>query len=188
MFNNFRVYLRALELDDYKASIKWRKDEEIWDMVGGPKYFVSKAYEKKWVEDTIYNNNNIILAICLKENDEHIGYAYITDIHWINRTAQSHSIIGEKELWSKGLATEARMLLLHFAFYERGLKRIWALILEENLSSQRMCEKCGYKKEGFLRESIFKNGEMKNQVLMSVLRHEYDDIFLKYNDNKNGDS
>ena len=33
-----RVYLRALEPDDYRVSIKWRKDDEIWDMLGGTKY------------------------------------------------------------------------------------------------------------------------------------------------------
>lgn len=41
-----RIYLRALEVDDYKTSIKWRKDDQIWNMLGGPKYFVSEAYEK----------------------------------------------------------------------------------------------------------------------------------------------
>ena len=46
MFEKFRVYLRALELEDYKVSIKWRNDDEIWNMVGGAKHYVSEAYEK----------------------------------------------------------------------------------------------------------------------------------------------
>ena len=78
MFDKFRVYLRALEPDDYKTSIKWRKNDQIWDMVVGPKYFVSEAYEKKWVEDVIFNSiNKLVLAICLKEASEHIGYSYL---------------------------------------------------------------------------------------------------------------
>ena len=52
-----RVYLRALEPDDYRVSIKWRKDDEIWDMLGGTKYFVSEAYEKQWVEKAIFESN-----------------------------------------------------------------------------------------------------------------------------------
>lgn len=180
MFDKFRVYLRALEPEDYKISINWRKDDQIWDMVGGPKYFVSEAYEKKWVEDTIFNSSRISLAICLKENDEYIGNAQITDINWINRTAQTHSMIGRKEHWSKGYATEARMLILYFAFYERGFNRIWSHILEDNIASQKMCEKCGYKREGILRQSVFKNGEYKNQVVMSVLRHEFDAVLERY--------
>ena len=42
MFKGFRVYLRALELDDYKNSIKWRRDDEIWDMVVGPNIMYQK--------------------------------------------------------------------------------------------------------------------------------------------------
>ncbi len=151
-----RVYLRALELDDYKTSIKWRNDEEIWSMVGGQKYFVSSEYEKKWVENAIFDNQNIRLAICLKENSQFIGLASIVNINWINRSAHAPSMIGAKEYWGTGLATEARMLLLKFAFYERGFNRIWAEILESNIVSQKMCSKCGYKKEGLLRQSVYK--------------------------------
>lgn len=180
MFEKFRVYLRALEPEDYKTSIKWRKDDEIWSMVGGPKYFVSEAYEKHWVEDTIRNTSNITLAICLKETNEYIGNASITSINMINKSAQSHSMIGEKKYWSKGLATEARILLNYFGFYERGFNRIWSHILEDNIGSQKMCEKCGYKKEGILRESVFKNGVFKNQVVMSVLRKDFDGVLNQF--------
>jgi len=51
------------------------------------------------------------------------------------------------------------LLLLDFAFSERGFNRIWALILENNIASRRMFEKCGYKTEGVLRQSIYKNGK-----------------------------
>ena len=32
----FRVYLRALEPDDYETTYPWRLDEEIWANVVGP--------------------------------------------------------------------------------------------------------------------------------------------------------
>lgn len=177
---NFRVYLRAFEPEDYLTKIKWHNDDEIWDMVGSPKYFVSKEYEKKWVDDAIWGKGGIKLGVCLKETDELIGFCSIIDIDWINRTAQWSSMIGAKQYWGQGLASEARMLILDFAFRERGFNRVWAVILEDNIASIKMCEKCGYKKEGLLRQSIYKNGEYKNQVVMSILRHEFDDM-LKEN-------
>lgn len=73
-----RIYLRAFEPDDYKISAKWRNDDQIWSMLGGTKYFVSSAYEKKWVEDAIFNSKDIRLAVCLRENDLYIGNTYIT--------------------------------------------------------------------------------------------------------------
>lgn len=169
----YRVYLRALELEDYKTSIKWRKDDEIWSMLGGTKYFVSEAYEKKWVEDAIYNGKEIRLAVCLKENDRYIGNVYATGIDNINHTCTTHVLIGERDCWSKGYASEAYSLLLNYVFEERNLNRAQALILESNIASIRMHQKVGYKKEGVLRHSVYKNGKYQNQLVMSILKEEY---------------
>lgn len=172
--DELRVYLRAFEPEDYRTTIEWHRDEETWNMVGSPKYFVSTEYEKKWVNDAIWNRDKIKLGICYKGNDELIGFGSIMDMDWINRSAHCPSMIGSNDYRGKGLATEARMLLLDFAFKERGFKRIWAVILEDNIASIRMCEKCGYKNEGVLRSSIYKNGRFQNQVLMSVLSEEFE--------------
>lgn len=175
---NFRVYLRALEPEDYLTTINWRNDDEIWESVGGPKYFVSKEYEKNWILRAINNPNEIRLGICLKHNKELIGLASVIDIDWINKSAHCPSLIGEKKYRGKGYGTEARLLLLQFAFYERGFERIWALVLENNIASLKMLEKCGYKREGLLRNSVYKNGRFNNQVLLSILRSEFD-ILIK---------
>lgn len=173
MENNDRVYLRALEPEDYKISIEWRNDDEIWNMLGGRKYFVSSAYEKKWVEESIYNSKDVRLAVCLKQNDLYIGNVYLTDIDNVNRSAISHVLIGNKKYWGKGIALEATKQLLKFAFEELGLHRITALILQSNIGSLKMHEKCGYKEEGILRDSIWKNGKFQNQVVMSILDYEF---------------
>ncbi len=105
MFKGFRVYLRALELDDYKNSIKWRRDDEIWDMVVGPKYYVSEAYENKWVEDAIFKvSNKLALAICMKETNKHIGYIYFTNIDNKNLSASFGYINWRKRILGKGIS------------------------------------------------------------------------------------
>lgn len=166
-----RVYLRALEPDDYKASIKWRKDDDIWNMLGGPKYFVSEAYERKWVEDAIFNPKDLKLAICLTENDRYIGNVYMTDINNLNRSCTSHILIGEKDCWGKGYAKEALMLAINFMFNERNIHRIQAFILESNTQSLKMHEKCGYEIEGVLRDAVYKNGCHHNQFVLSIINN-----------------
>ena len=32
-----RIFLRAFEPEDYKISVEWRNDDEIWSMLGGRK-------------------------------------------------------------------------------------------------------------------------------------------------------
>lgn len=153
-----RIYLRAFEPDDYKTTIKWRRDDQIWGMLGGQKYFVSEAYEKKWIEDSIFNSADIRLAVCLKEDGKHIGNVYLTGINMTNLSATSHVLIGDKACWGKGYAAEALGQLLDYAFNERGLHRVEALILQENEQSVRAHEKTGYRREGVRRQSVYKKG------------------------------
>lgn len=174
-----RVYLRALEPDDYKVSIQWRKDDEIWSMLGGPKYFVSEEYEKKWVEDTIFGSRDVKLAVCLVGTDKYIGNVYMTDIDNINRSCHSHVLIGDKAYWGQGYAREALLLAIDYMFNERNMHRIQAHVLASNVASLRMHEKCGYKLEGTLREAVFKNGRYQDQCVLALVR---EDIF-----NNNGD-
>lgn len=172
-----KVYLRALEIEDYKTTFNWRNDDQIWEMVGGPKYFVSSEYERSWINKAINNTVDVRLGVCVKENDQLIGLATLYEIEWINRSARVSTMIGDKKYWSAGYATDAMKLLLDFCFNERGFERIWTIILESNLPSQKVAAKCGAKHEGVLRKSVFKNGKYHNQVIMSILREEYIELY-----------
>lgn len=181
MFEKFRIYLRALEPDDYKTSIKWRKDDDIWDMVTGPKYFVSEVYEKKWVEEAIFNpGQKLTLAICLKDNDKHIGYVYLNNIDWKNRSAGFAKLIGDKSIWCKGIGKEAILLMLYHGFFVLGLERIEARPLIDNHASIKANEGCGFKKEGILRNAVFKNGKYYDLNIMSIIREDFDKVLEKF--------
>lgn len=174
-----RIYLRALEPEDYKMSFMWRNDPDMQNMIGGHKYYVSSEREKQWVYDAICSNDKTVLAICLTENDKYIGNVMLHEIDWINRSARIPIFIGDKDERGKGYATEARMLMHKFAFEERGLERIWAIVIETNIASLKMHETCGYKRVGLLRNSVFKNGRYYNQVILDVLKEEF---YEAYND------
>ena len=168
-----RVYLRGFESSDYKTTLKWRQDEEISSMVGGQKYFVTSDMEKKWAETaSMDNTRSIRLMVCLEDMEEPIGMVTLTDINYVNRTAHSNILLGNKDSWGKGYGTKALNLLLAYAFEELGLNRIEALILDSNIGSIKLHKKCGYREEGVKRNSIYKNGHYHNQILVSLLKEE----------------
>jgi len=53
-----------------------------------------------------------------------------------------------RDLWGRGIATEAAKALLHYGFQSIGLEKIVAIVKPENRTSQRVIEKLGmsYKK------------------------------------------
>ena len=167
------IYLRALEPDDYKVTIKWRKDEGISQMVGGPKYFVSEAKEKVWMEKVVYDNTNVRLGICQKEDDKLIGMVVCTDIDQLNQSCQIHIFIGDRTAWGKGIAVQAQLLMLEYMFNERNIHRVVAYVLETNKQSIRMFEKCGYIREGCIRDSVYKGGKFQNQIILSILKRDF---------------
>lgn len=172
-----KVYLRALELEDYLITATWRQDNNIRNMVGGAKYFVSTEKERQWVINAIQDSSRMVLGVCLIDNTKLIGTVNIQDIDWINGTGSVPILIGDKSEWGKGYATEAKMLALKFAFDERRLQRICDYVLEDNTASLKLHEKCGYIKEGILRRSVYKDGTYHNQIIMGLLKEEFDKAY-----------
>ncbi len=73
LMKQIRVYLRAFEPNDYILLYKWRNDEEIGHYFSGTLRFTSALNEKKWLEEKIFDKNNVNCAICIKENNEFNG-------------------------------------------------------------------------------------------------------------------
>ena len=169
-----KIFLRAFELTDIDKLNILRNDDEAFLHTGGNKYFISKEYDKKWLEDKIFNNQyQIYLAICLIETNEIIGYLGIIDIDLRNRKAQWAGINIDKSFSSKGYATEAANILIKFVFEELGLNRFYGYWLDSNKPSIRMAEKLGFVNEGIVRDFVFKKNKFHNTYLMSILREEY---------------
>ncbi|MBE0469898.1 MAG: GNAT family N-acetyltransferase [Methyloprofundus sp.] len=172
---DFRVYLRAFTLTDANTSHDWRVDDEMIEGSVGRKYFVSPDYEKKWVNDVIFSpGNSLKLAVCLKENHQHIGNAYLDNVDCFNQNALFGLMIGEKSQWGKGIGTEITLLMLYHAFYEMNLKRVYSYQLEDNIGSIKVHQKCGFQQEGVLRKAVFKHGELVNLNVMGILKEEFD--------------
>ena len=54
----------------------------------------------------------------------------------------------------KGYALEAAKAFFDYLFHEKGARRIYAYTEDYNLSSQRLCEKLGMRREGLFREFV----------------------------------
>lgn len=180
-FENYNIYLRGLENKDYKTSVNWRQDTIIWDMVVGPRYYVSETYEKIWVDQHINDQTkNLVLGVCEKTNNQLIGYVYLNNIDYHNRNAIFAKLIGDRAFWGKGYGTQATMLMLYHAFYELGLKRVYAVQLLNNHASIRVNQKCGFVNEGILRKAVFKSGNYQDLNIMGVLKEDYDQILEQH--------
>lgn len=81
--------------------------------------------------------------------------------------------IFDRRFWSHGYGTEAIRLILRYGFESVGLHRVDLVVLEYNLRAIRSYEKCGFVREGVLRETIQVDGVWRNDLVMAILEDEY---------------
>lgn len=170
----FRVYLRALEPEDYLKTHKWRNDPVYQDGVVSVKRYVSLETEKKWVEHAIKEHESlktVRFGVVLKETNEIIGLFFLKNIDFVSKQTKYGILIGENR--GKGIAKEALILLLEYTFLELGLERISGGTLEDNFASIKTIESVGFVREGVLRNGAYKNGKFKNVLIHSMLREEF---------------
>ena len=171
------VRIRAMELDDWVETIKWRRDEPTWDLVVGQKRFVSSETEKRWVARAIdqHEKGEILrFGVVLEEDPQKlVGLIIISDIDHANRSCAYGNLLAPEGARGKGIAFAARLLVYRYLFDELGMNRIVGRILEGNVPSRRFTEKFGSMQEGVLRNAVFKNGRFQNLVVYSMLREEF---------------
>jgi RimJ/RimL family protein N-acetyltransferase len=73
----------------------------------------------------------------------------------------------------KGYCSEGVQLIVDYLFLSKDLVRIQACTDVRNLSSQKVLEKVGFKKEGTIRKEEFVRGEWRDKYLYSILREEW---------------
>lgn len=174
-----RIILRPMNKEtDLKKCLIWVNDPEVTFFLSMI-YPIDKIAEEKWFDNLSNNKNNIALAIETLKG-EFIGTMGLHDINWQNRTATTGALIGEKKYWGKGYGTEAKMLMLNYAFNTLNLRKINSLVISYNQRSLRYSLHCGYEIEGRKKKEIYKNGRYWDLIQLGLFKNQWLKIWKKY--------
>ncbi len=173
MINGSLTYLRPIIEEDIESVYKATKDEEIRYMTGTTNTFtiedIKKHYERVNKDDSRYD-----FAICLKESNLIIGDLTISDIDERDNKAGFRIALHNLESLGKGYGTEAVKLAIYFAFEELKLNRLQLEVFSHNPRGVKAYEKAGFTIEGILRQAIYINNQYSDEIIMGILREEYD--------------
>ncbi len=75
-----------------------------------------------------------------------------------------------RDYWGKGIMTNVVERFVKFGFEKRGLVRIAANVFSYNKGSARVLEKVGFKKEGVLRKSYFKDDRYIDGFMYALIK------------------
>ncbi|ABR31666.1 acetyltransferase [Thermosipho melanesiensis] len=170
------VRLREYKREDLEKARAFINNFEIKkNLILGIPFPLRVEDEIKWYEEiNPHSEKSYSFAIELKEIEEYIGGCGIFNINWKNSFCEVGIFLGPEYL-SKGYGAEAMKLLVNFIFTEMNLNKVRLSVFSFNKRAIRSYEKVGFKKEGVLREEIYRDGKYWDVIVMGILKREWFD-------------
>ncbi|WP_368505087.1 GNAT family N-acetyltransferase [Alkalihalophilus sp. As8PL] len=167
------VYLRTIKKEDLDSLYEAVQDEEIRYMTGTRSVFsMEQLYE--YYQRIMHDETRYDFSICLIDTDELIGDLAIMEIDEENNKAAFRMALHHPNHFNKGYGTEALQLALQFAFDTLNLNRLQLEVFSHNVRGIKAYEKAGFKTEGVIRESLYINNLYSDEIIMGMLKKEYD--------------
>lgn len=161
------VTLRAVEARDMDILKELINDADTEYMLGGWSFPVSDEAQHAWFSALTPRADELRTMIDVRGRTA--GTAILSDIDYKNGSAQLHIKLRADDFRQKGYGTDAVKALVGYAFKELRLHSVYAAVSDINMPSKKLFEKCGFEKEGVLRQRLYKRGEYIDIIMYSVI-------------------
>lgn len=167
-----QVRLRPLRNEDRGLLYQWITDRDLY-ILNSSYHPISEADHEAWMDTVMRKNTNLVLFV-IEDNKsgKAIGTCQLRNINWRYQNAELQIRIGDRRFHGCGYGTESVKLLTNFGFADLNLHRIYLLVFSTNERAFKAYAKCGFKKEGLLREAAYIDGCWVDIVVMGLLRGE----------------
>lgn len=167
------VRLRAVTEDDLPTLAKWWADPAVAPFQDGRPPTPRPAEHMVELLRSWSRNDSMDVGLAVRTlADELAGHIALHQIQPKDRCATFGIMIGPK-FQNQGIGTDATAVLLRYGFTELNLHRIQLEAFGFNERAIATYRKAGFREEGRRRDSIYRNGAYHDEVLMSILRHEW---------------
>ena len=163
-----KVVLRTVEEQDQEMLLNLIEDPEAAKVTGGYPLPVSYDHQIKWFRSMENSADSLYRIIAERENPRN-GLGIIILSHE-NSECETGEIYIKlmKSVRGKGYGQDSVKALVGYAFREMGIGHIYSNILENNISSRRLFEKCGFKQEDMYKSNPEKEGYCRKVCIYGI--------------------
>jgi RimJ/RimL family protein N-acetyltransferase len=167
-----RIRLEPPRLEYAPAYVRWFGDQVVtrFLIVRNP---TTLARQQAWIERMAGSRDDVLWAMVRATDGGLIGNLGLHKIGWRQRNAEMGYVIGERDQWGKGYATEAVELATAFGFVELGLHKMYATVVAGNEASRRALEKNGYRQCGLYKKHRYVEGQWRDLWVGEILKDEW---------------
>ncbi|HEV2599683.1 GNAT family N-acetyltransferase [Sphingopyxis sp.] len=172
MTDSNRVSLRLMTEDDITEEyVSWFRDATVTEYLDSRGFSVQDArdYLRQGFETRAY----FMYAVIDNESGLHIGNVKLGPISWMHGTADLVTVIGRREFWGKGLATEAIKAGNQIAFKEYGIRKLSGGIADGNEGSVKAYTRGGWVIEGRLKGHHMIDGTPRDRIVVSCFNPDF---------------
>ncbi|MBY3620582.1 GNAT family N-acetyltransferase [Acinetobacter sp. CUI P1] len=171
LFSGQLVRLCAFRPEDATTLALWSEDAEYLRNLDTD--FVMPDSVESFEKSNNKSTKSMEFHLRTIESDILIGFVALFSIEWNNQCGKMAIGIGDPNFRGKGYGTDALRLILRYGFCELNLHRIGLDVISYNNSAIHAYQKVGFQVEGTMRESVLRDGQKYDRILMSILRNEY---------------
>ena len=168
-----RLLLRPLAAADAGgAYLRWMHDAEVMQYLEARLSQHSAESLRRFVEANNADPANLLLGICLADG-RHIGNIKLGPIQPFHRHAAIGLLIGERDCWGQGYATEAIAAVARHAFEAVGLEQLYAGCYASNAGSLKAFLKAGFVEEA-RQKAFWRSGDRReDNVQVGLTRADW---------------
>lgn len=168
------IRLRAIREADLPLLVRWMNDPDVRHWLHHSER-PDATVESVRVRFGLQQEGlpNLVWMIETSEGKP-VGHVGLLGVDPHSLRAELAISIGETDCWSRGYGTDAIRAVLRHGFETMGLRRIDLHTDADNARGIRCYEKCGFVREGVMRERRLRYGKPLDMVVMGVLRHEWE--------------
>mgnify|MGYP006141627779 CR=1 FL=1 len=168
------IYLRELTKDDVNDNyLHGFKNSTVLSFldVEGDKLKAKDVID--YIEKGVKTKSYYMYAVCLKENDQHIGNIKVGPIDYKHMLSDLVAVIWDEDYWGKGIATEAIKLGNKLAFEKHNIRKLTGGINSENIGSIKAYTRAGWVKEGTLFNHYNLENKFQHRICVSCFNPSY---------------
>ncbi len=171
-YSKNRISLRLLEEadidDDY---VSWFRDSVVTEYLDSTG--ITRDDAIRYLRDGHATASYYMYAVIDLESRIHIGNVKIGPVNRLHMTSDLVTVIGHREFWGKGYATEAILAGNKIAFETYQIRKLSGGIAEGNEGSVKAYTRAGWVIEARMKGHHLINGEARDRIVVSCFNPAY---------------
>ena len=164
------IELRDLAPEDEELLYRWRGEPEVARWMSDADASGREAH-RTWFSQL--SRDQDLRGWMIQRGGRPAGLLTLTGLSGHHRRAAWNWFVGDREARGRGVGRAAQVLGLDRAFGELGLHKVWAEVMADNDAAMKIQTAAGFRREGYLRGHVLKDGEPRDVVMLGILREEW---------------